>query len=53
MNTLNDLPEVLTVDQIIDHVIFIEKVEKGLADSSNNNVYTKEEVKSKLEKWLK
>jgi len=27
------LPENLTVDQVIDHIVFVEKVQKGLEDS--------------------
>ncbi len=53
INTLEKLPEVLTIDQVIDHLIFIEKVQKGLADSANNRLNTKEEAKKKLTKWLK
>ena len=52
IDTLDKLPEDLTVDQVIDHIIFIEKVQKGLADSSEGRVNTKEETKKKLSKWL-
>jgi len=52
-NTLDRLPENLTIDQLIDHLIFIEKVEKGLSDSSNNRINSKEEAKKKLSKWLR
>ena len=37
---------------IRESLIFIEKVQKGLADSANNRVNTKEEAKKKLAKWL-
>ena len=53
INTLEKLPENLTIDQVIDHIIFIEKVQKGLEDSENGRVYTNEEAKIKLSKWLK
>ena len=43
----------LTVDQVIDHLIFIEKVQKGLADSENDFTKTKDESKQLLSKWLK
>lgn len=52
-STLDKLPENLTVDQIIDHLIFIEKVQKGLADSEKGLVKTKDEAKQMLTKWLK
>lgn len=53
INTLDKLPENLTIDQVIDHIIFIEKVQKGMLDSKNGNVNTKEDAKQKLSKWLK
>jgi len=33
INSLESLPENLTVDEIIDHIFFVEKVQKGLEDS--------------------
>lgn len=53
INSMDKLPENLTIDQVIEHVIFVEKVQKGLSDSFDGNVYTKEETKQKLGKWLK
>lgn len=53
LSTFDKLPENLTIDQVIDHIIFVEKVQKGLEDSENGRVYTKEEAKKKLGKWLK
>lgn len=53
INSLDQLPENLTIDQVIDHLIFIEKVQKGLDDSVNGRINTKEEARQKLNKWLK
>ena len=53
INSLDKLPENLTIDQIVDHLIFLEKVQKGLDDSQNGRINTKEEAKEKLGKWLK
>jgi len=53
ISTLDKLPENLTIDQVIDHLIFIEKVQKGLADSENDFTKTKDESKQILTKWLK
>lgn len=53
INSLDKLPENLTIDQIVDHLIFIEKVQKGLADSESGRINTVEEAKIKLNKWLK
>ena len=53
ISSLNKLPENLTVDQVIDHIIFVEKVQSGLDDVANGNVSTKDEARDKLKKWLK
>jgi hypothetical protein len=53
INTLDKLPHNLTIDQVIDQLIFIEKVQKGLDDSTKGKVNTKEQAKKKLAKWLK
>lgn len=53
INSLDKLPENLTVDQVIDHIIFVEKIENGLEDSKNGKVNTNEEARLKLKKWLK
>lgn len=53
LNSFENLPENLTIDQVIDHVIFIEKVQKGLADAESGKVFTKDQAKEKLGKWLK
>ena len=53
INSLDNLPENLTIDQVIDHIIFVEKVQKGISDSESGRINTKEEAKQKLNKWLK
>jgi predicted transcriptional regulator len=53
ISTLEKLPENLTVDQVIDHIIFVEKVQKGLEDSENGRVFTTDEARKKSSKWLK
>ncbi|MFT6997349.1 MAG: hypothetical protein ACJAQ4_001100 [Cryomorphaceae bacterium] len=53
VNSLDQLPESFTIDQFVDHLIFVEKVEKGLDDSLNGRVHSKKEAKEKPKKWLK
>ena len=47
------LPDMFTLENLIDHLIFIEKVQTGLWQSQNNVVNTKLEAEEKLSKWLK
>jgi len=53
ISSLEKLPENLTINQVIDHIIFMEKVQRGLDDSANGRVHSKEEARKKLGKWLK
>ncbi len=53
LNSLDQLPENPTIDHLVDHLIFIQKVEKGLDDSSNGRIHSKGEAKQKLNRWLK
>lgn len=50
--TLDTLPDNLTIDQVIDRLIMLDKVEQGLNHVKDGNVYTTEEVKARLTKWL-
>ena len=52
-NSIEKMPEQFSIDQLIDKLIFIDKVEIGLKQSESGNVNTKEQSKQKLSKWLK
>lgn len=51
--TIDTLPDNLTVDEVIDKIILLDKIEQGLKDVEDGKVYTTTEVKEKLNKWLK
>jgi len=54
LRTVSDkLPETFTIDDVIDRLIFIEKVQVGLEQSEKNIVNTKIEAEERLSKWLK
>lgn len=52
-NTINSLPEKFSLDQLIEEIILIDKIEQGIADANEGRVHTTEQVKEKLKKWLK
>ena len=52
-DTLEKMPEQFSIDQLFDKLLFINKVEIGLAQSESGQVNTKEQAKHKLSKWLK
>ena len=53
LSTVKKLPESFTIDELLEHLIFIQKVETGLKQSKKNQVYSETEAKKKLKKWLK
>ncbi len=50
--TLDELPEQFSVDELMDRLIFIEKVEKGLEDSKKGNTVSFEEARERMKKWF-
>jgi predicted transcriptional regulator len=51
--TVNRLPETFTIDQLIDQLIFIEKVEEGYQQSEAGKLVSNEDVKLMIDKWSK
>lgn len=47
-NSLDSLPENVTIEEVIENLIFLDKVNKGLDDSANGRVNTLEEARQKL-----
>lgn len=52
-NIVKTLPEEFPIDQLVEKLVFMNKVEKGLKQSESEKVNTKEQAKQKLSKWLK
>ena len=50
---LKELPENTTYEDIQYHLYVIQKIERGLNDIKENKIYSHEEAKKKLSKWLK
>ena len=51
--TINTLPDSFTIDELIDQLIFMEKVEEGYQQSEAGNVISNEDVKLVIDKWSK
>ena len=51
-DTIEGIPEFISLDEMIDKLIFIEKVNIGLAQSENGMVSSEEEAVKKLSAWL-
>ena len=52
IQTINDLPDSFSIDDLFDRVILLQKIEMGLEQSKSGDVHSTKEAKIKLEKWL-
>jgi predicted transcriptional regulator len=48
--TINQLPEEFTLDELVERLIFVNKIERGLKDSEEGRVISHEEVKKRFKK---
>ena len=46
------LPEEVSVDEIIERLIIVEKIEKGRQQVKDNKINSEDKAKEKLNKWL-
>ena len=51
--TVDRLPEKFTVDQIVEELVILNRIEEGLKDIEEGRVFTTDQVKKELKTWLK
>ncbi|MCU0431988.1 MAG: hypothetical protein MUC87_00885 [Bacteroidia bacterium] len=52
LEIIKDMPERFSVDELLDRLILIQKIEIGSTQIDNGEVYTSSEAREKLSKWL-
>jgi len=50
---IGELPDQFSIDELMDKILFLHKIELGLEQSKNDQVIPHEEIKDKYKKWLK
>ncbi|MCX6236982.1 MAG: hypothetical protein NTY07_05375 [Bacteroidia bacterium] len=50
-NTIKTLPDSFTIDELIEQLIFMEKVEEGFKQSEEGKVISNEDVKIMIDQW--
>ena len=53
LSTLKNLPEKFSVEEVIDRIILLQKIEIGLEQAGAGKTMSTKEAKAKLKKWLK
>jgi predicted transcriptional regulator len=50
--SVNEMPQEFELDELIERLVLMEKIEKGRKDVKEGKTYTHEEAKAKLGKWI-
>ncbi|MCX6271685.1 MAG: hypothetical protein NTU44_10785 [Bacteroidetes bacterium] len=49
---IQKLPDNATIDEVLDHIFLLEKIENGIDQADKGQVITEEEMDGKIKKWL-
>ena len=49
--SIDNLPDSFTIDELIEQLIFVAKVEEGIKQSDEGKTISNDDVKSMIEKW--
>ncbi len=52
IESISELPDEVSIDEIIERLIIVEKIDKGRQQVKAGKVNTEEQAKAKLSKWL-
>ncbi len=53
IDAIKKLPEGFTIEQVIEELILLDKIDKGVEDIDQGKIYSSEEAEKRLSKWLK
>jgi predicted transcriptional regulator len=51
--TVERLPDNFTVDQLVEELVILNRIEEGLKDIEGGRVFSTDQVKKELKTWLK
>lgn len=49
---IQKLPDSVTIDEVLDHIVLLEKIENGLDQADKGQVLSEEEMDEKINKWF-
>jgi len=53
LKTITEMPDTFSVDDLLDRLVLLQKIENGIAQSDAGETVSVEEAKEALNKWLK
>ena len=51
--TIKNFPEEFTLEELVEKLILLDKIEKGNRDSVEGNTLTEKELEEEMKKWFK
>lgn len=51
--TINQLPDQFSLDEFIDKVVLVDKINRGNSQSEKKETLSEEEVDREMDKWFK
>ncbi len=53
IKTITKFPDHFSIDELVDKMILLDKIEKGIQQADEGNVISDEELDKKIEEWSK
>ena len=53
IETIARFPDNFSIDELVDKMILLEKIEKGIQDADNGRVISEDELEKRIEEWSK
>jgi len=53
IKTITKFPDHFSIDELVDKMILLDKIEKGIQQADNGQVISDEELDKNIEEWLK
>jgi len=53
IQAIHKMPDNFSIEDVIEELVILSKIEQGLADVESGRIYTDKQVEKKMAKWLK
>ncbi|MCF8371990.1 MAG: hypothetical protein K9H64_10230 [Bacteroidales bacterium] len=50
---ISKFPDVLSIDELIDRLVFVDKLEKRIEQSNNNETISEQDLEKEMQEWFK
>jgi len=50
---IDEFPDEISIDEVIERLIMIEKIETRIQESENNKTISEDDLKNEMQEWFK